>query len=135
MDCKFCDQKDLEQERVDPCYCHINPPCSACTDAPYVCKCGEQYDYEQPPTPKGTYKPKPCAAPKRRTLGDLDRSKIDWMHTGKVGRTFSDIHGYTPEGTTQNELLEHLRLNGRPCSPMFKSFQPGGYFHLSYFTD
>lgn len=31
----------------EPCSCHINPPCSACVDAPLVCnKCGDYFDEE-----------------------------------------------------------------------------------------
>ena len=134
IDCEECGEKDLEQVRQDGCRCHISPPCSACTDAPFVCrKCGEHSDYEQPEPPKQTFKP--YVTPPRKTLDDLDRTKIDWMHTGKGGRTFHDVHGYSPDGTSRDDILKHLRIESRPCMPRFKTFSPGGYFHLSYFID
>lgn len=134
VNCDNCGEKDLEQIRQDGCSCHINPPCSACTDAPFVCsKCGEHTEYEAPEMPKQTYRP--YTPPKVKTLADLDRAKIDWIHTGKGGRSFHSIHGYTPEGTTSQDVLKHLRLEGRPCMPKFGSFNSGGYFTLTYFTD
>lgn len=134
IDCEYCGEKDIEQERQDSCSCHICPPCSACTDAPFVCRvCGEHTEYTPPPMPKSTYKPSIAYKPK--TLGDLDRSKIDWIHTGKGGRSFHSIHGYTPEGTTQEDVLKNLRLQDRHCLPKFGSFQSGGYFSLTYFID
>lgn len=133
MDCKECGEKDLETERQRDCSCHISPPCSACTDAPYICRnCGEIYEIEHS-TVKSNYKPMPL--PKRKTLKDLDRTKISWLHTGNGGKTFHDIHGYAPAGTTQKDLLDHMGLTNRPCLPRFKSFKSGGYFHLSYFID
>lgn len=37
----------MEFKRVEQCYCHINPPCSACENAPLICtECGFQIDPE-----------------------------------------------------------------------------------------
>lgn len=135
MDCKKCGEIDIQTERQLPCSCHIAPPCSSCTDAPFVCdKCGEIYECDL-----STYEPssnyEPIKFPKPRTLKDLDRAKIDWIHTGNGGRSFHDIHGYCPVGTTTNDILIHLRVKDRPSMPLFKSFKSGGYFHLSYFID
>lgn len=134
VDCIHCGEKDLEQERQDDCSCHISPPCSSCTDAPFVCRnCGEHTEYEPPEIPKYTYKTyEPI---KLKTLDDLDRSKIDWVHTGKGGRSFHSIHGYCPEGTTSEDILKHLRIDNRPCLPKFGAFKSGGYFSLTYFID
>lgn len=35
--CPECEQGELYFRRVEPCRCHISPPCSACTNAPLVC--------------------------------------------------------------------------------------------------
>lgn len=44
--CPACSKGRLQYERQDPCSCHINPPCSACVDAPLTCdECGE-FDFE-----------------------------------------------------------------------------------------
>ena len=134
MDCEKCGEKDIETERQEGCSCHVNPPCSACTDAPFVCRsCGEMFEIEHPILSAQTYKPMPM--PKPRTLQDLDRTKIDWIHTGKGGRSFHDVHGFCPDGETRDGILRHMRLEGRPCLPMFKAFESGGFFHLSYFID
>lgn len=35
----------LLEYRVDGCSCHVNPPCSACVEAPLVCeKCGAEVE-------------------------------------------------------------------------------------------
>jgi hypothetical protein len=133
MDCD-CGEKDLETERVECCSCHINPPCGACVDAPYVCrKCGEQYEVERPNY--SNVKSIPYVPPKRKTLSDLSRDKIDWIYTDHGGRSFVEVHGYCPQGTTKDDILVHLRIKHRPCLPMFKAFDSNGYFKLSYFTD
>lgn len=45
--CPACGTGTLKYRRVRDCFCHISPPCSACVDAPLVCKdCGEMYERE-----------------------------------------------------------------------------------------
>ena len=37
----------MEFKRLEPCSCHVNPPCSACVDATLICtECGFQIDPE-----------------------------------------------------------------------------------------
>ena len=118
------------------CSCHIHPPCSACVGNPYECDtCGDVFELPPPPlskwTPKTSY-----VAPKRRTLEDLDRSKIDWIIAGGEGwHSGMVVHGFCPLGTTQDDILIALGIKSRPCLPSFKSFEGGGYFKVSYFTD
>lgn len=47
-DCNRCDNGIMGFRPVENCYCHSNPPCSACTDNPLVClKCGANPDDDE----------------------------------------------------------------------------------------
>lgn len=128
--CPECHEGNLYYPPVQNCTCHINPPCSACTDRQLECdKCG--YQPEEPeykdllvtPISYGVgismreYKPKP-----------LDNSKIDYrvkMHTG-----FSQIcEGVYPEGTTMAEVEKKVRgsFGGR-----FEHFGNGKFKYIAY---
>lgn len=44
--CPECKKGELTYH-VEVCTCHINPPCSACVDAPLTCnECGAEFDEE-----------------------------------------------------------------------------------------
>lgn len=136
-DCHHSDCKGkLKPCKIERCACHINPPCSACVDNPYECDtCGEVFEASPPPPPKWESQ-NPYVAPKLRTLEDLDRSKIDWIiASGEGWHSGTVVHGYCPQGTKPDDILVALRINSRPCLPRFKSFNSGGYFKVSYFTD
>lgn len=128
--CPECRNGHLYYPPVQNCTCHINPPCSACTDRELECdKCG--YQPEEPeykdllvtPIAYGVgismreYKPKP-----------LDNSKIDYrvkMHTG-----FSQIcEGVYPKGTTMAEVEKKVRgsFGGR-----FVEFDNGKFKYIAY---
>ena len=76
--CPECEEGKLYYPLVENCSCHINAPCSACTNKSLVCdECGyepEEEPYKDIPITLGTpslyvreYKPKP-----------LDNTKIDY---------------------------------------------------------
>lgn len=44
--CPYCSIGRLEYAEVENCSCHINPPCSACTDAELRCDYCERYEDE-----------------------------------------------------------------------------------------
>lgn len=124
-----CPEKDckglFDYIRVKSCSCHINPPCSACTDAPLTCKeCGFEPDeppHKDLPIVPGLftreYKPKP-----------LDKTKISYrskMHSGS-----SMIkEGVYPDGTTKEEVQKEVNgtFGGR-----FNRFGNGRFEFVAY---
>jgi hypothetical protein len=116
---------NFEYIREKSCSCHINPPCSACVDAPLTCnKCGHIPDeppYKDVPVHPGIamreYKPRP-----------LDKTKIDYrskMHTGS-----SMIkEGIYPDDTTQKEVEAVVKgtFGGR-----FTRFGNGQFTYIAY---
>ena len=116
----------IEARPVENCSCHINPPCSACTEPRNYCeKCGwEESEEELPALPPqytgvtpASFGPKP-----------LDSSKIDWRprpHTH-----FSMIkEGVYPDGTTKAEVEEKVKgtFGGR-----FLRFGNGNFEYVAY---
>lgn len=111
---------------VEGCSCHINPPCSTCTDRKLVCdECGYEPDepayMDVPLTSSGLcvreYKPKP-----------LDNTKIDYrtkMHTAST----MIKEGVFPEGTSLEEVLSVVRgtFGGR-----FVHFGNGKFKYIAY---
>ena len=119
-----CDGR-FEFIRQGSCSCHINPPCSACTDAPLTCKeCGHEPDQPEfkdvtivPGLAMREYKPRP-----------LDKTKISWrtkMHTH-----FTQIcEGIYPEGATRADVQEKVKgtFGGR-----FEQFGNGKFKYVAY---
>jgi hypothetical protein len=119
------------------CSCHINPPCSSCARTYEYCpECGwdhqeeadEEYRKRVVITDGLTY-----ILPKRRTLDDLDKSKIDWFCSGGW-HSGTEVTGVYPEGTKMKEVLKALKVHENPNMPRFKRFADG-IFTLTYFTD
>ena len=99
--CPECKDGILDwEERKTSCSCHINPPCSACTDRRLKCnKCGwleERLDYKDVPVVPGLamreFAPRP-----------LDNTKIDYRVKGHTGAS-QICEGVYPEGTTPHEV-------------------------------
>ena len=128
--CPECCEGILYYPPVQNCTCHINPPCSACTDRQLECdKCGYQpeepeykdipvtYDFNGFYIAQREYKPRP-----------LDNSKIDYrikMHTAA-----SQIcEGVYPEGTTMEEVRKVVdgTFGGR-----FEHFGNGKFKYIAY---
>lgn len=128
--CPECEGGRLYYPPVRNCTCHINPPCSACTDKQLECyKCGYQpeepeykdvpitYDYNGFYVTQREYKPKP-----------LDNSKIDYrikMHTAA-----SQIcEGVYPKGTSMEEVRKVVNgtFGGR-----FEHFGNGKFKFIAY---
>lgn len=122
--CPECDG-NFHYPPVENCACHINPPCSACTDNRLECdKCGyepEEPEYKDVPVALGLsmreYKPKP-----------LDNMKIDYrvkMHTAAT----QICEGVYPEGTTRQEVEAVVRgsFGGR-----FEQFDNGRFKYIAY---
>lgn len=123
--CPECHKGHLYYPPVINCACHINPPCSACTNRNLTCDtCG--YEPEEPeavdiPITSGLamreYKPKP-----------LDPSKIDYrtkMHT--AGSMIKQ--GVYPAGTSEEEVEQVVKgtFGGR-----FNRFGNGTFEYVAY---
>lgn len=131
MECQKCKSDNLEQRRVNDCSCHINPPCSACVDAPLFCnECGYEQEFDRLPLSNIEYKP--SSTFKVRTLADLDRTKIDWISSSHTH--FSMIkEGCFPVGTEKSKVIDEVKgsFGGR-----FDVFNPDtGYFKYVAYTD
>ena len=128
--CPECKDGRLFYPPVQNCTCHINPPCSACTDRELECdKCGyqpEEPEYKDVPVTydvggfylaQREYKPRP-----------LDNSKIDYrikMHTAA-----SQIcEGVYPKGTSMEEVRKVVdgTFGGR-----FEHFGNGKFKFIAY---
>lgn len=113
----------LKFEGVVNCSCHINPPCSACTDEALHCPvCGwvEEKILEDSAKVKST----PYVFERR----ELDKTKIDWHNLGHTH--FSMIkEGVYPEGTTKSQVLEKVKgtFGGR-----FAYFGNGKFKYIAY---
>lgn len=100
-----------EYESENQCCCHINPPCSYCTDSREYCPiCGWDGRTEQIEDNKkrnSTFQ-KTYDVFKSRTMEDLDRTKIDYISESHTH--FSMIKkGVFPKGTTRSEVAEIVK--------------------------
>lgn len=115
----------LNYPPAENCSCHINPPCSACTDRLLTCdKCGFEEDAPEykdvavsPGLSMREYKPKP-----------LDNTKIDYkikMHTAAT----QICEGVYPEGTSIDAVRKVVNgsFGGR-----FEYFKDGKFKFIAY---
>lgn len=115
----------MEYPPTQNCSCHINPPCSACTDKLLTCnECGYEEDppeykdvFVAPGLSMREYKPRP-----------LDNTKIDYrvkMHTAAT----QICEGVYPDGTTSKEVEKVVRgtFGGR-----FEHFGNGRFKYVAY---
>ena len=118
-------QGKLEYKPVENCSCHINPPCSACTDNALTCNdCGWKeeapaFKYVQaaPGLTMCEYKPKP-----------LDKTKIDYRI--KLHTHMSMIkEGCHPKGTLRSAVEDVVRgtFGGR-----FEHFTETSFKYVAY---
>lgn len=128
--CQNCESGVLEFTIVKSCSCHINPPCSACVDAPLKCNnCGFEEEIEHL---NGYRMVVDKNTPERRILSyrerALDKTKIDWH--SKPHTNFTMIkEGVYPEGTTREQVLEKIEgtFGGR-----FDYFEKGKFKYIAY---
>jgi len=110
------------------CSCHINPPCSFCTDKKYYCPvCGWRSEDDER---RRVDDNKKCdvfnCTPK--TLADLDKTKF-----GYISRCYTHSamikEGFYPEGMTMDEVQEKIRgtFGGR-----FVEFSGGRFKYIAY---
>lgn len=128
--CPECHKGVLEYSPVENCSCHINPPCSACTDRFLLCPdCNfepDEPDYKDVPiTPfeygvgisMREYKPKP-----------LDNTEIDY-HTEMHTHFSQKVKGVYPAGTTPDEVRKAV---GGTFGGRFTYFQDGKFEFIAY---
>ena len=101
----------IDETEKRGCSCHINPPCSACTEPRAFCpSCGwddadEREEYESNRKHSSEYAPDFF---KVRTIADLDKSKIDYLYRPHTHFTMIK-EGVFPIGTSKEELLNEIR--------------------------
>lgn len=127
--CPECKEGILRYSKAENCSCHINPPCSACTDRKLTCdKCGfapEEPEYIDIPIARTEdtillmreYKPK-----------ELDKTKIDYrikMHTSST----QICEGVYPESASRADVEKIVRgtFGGR-----FEYFNNGRFKYVAY---
>lgn len=115
--------------RQGSCSCHINPPCSACVDAPLTCpECGWEAEQHEPETKYVSVAP--GLAMLERRPRPLDNTKIDYRI--KSHSNSSQIcEGVYPEGATKEDVRK--RVNGT-FGGRFEHFG-GGRFKFIAYTD
>ena len=123
--CPECRTGKVDWPPIEGCSCHINPPCSACTDRVLTCpECGwedEPPEYVYLPAAPGLFiredRPRP-----------LDRNKISWRSKGHTSCTMIK-EGVYPEGTTQEEV--RAVVNGS-FGGRFEQFGDGTFKFIAY---
>lgn len=116
----------LELEEHKGCSCHINPPCSNCTDRILLCpKC----DWEDE-KPDLRYSGEPSSFVPVWEPEELDNTKIDY-HIKSHSSCSQICEGVYPEGTTQTQV--RAVVNGS-FGGRFESFG-GGKFRFIAYTD
>ena len=118
------------------CSCHINPPCSYCTDISYMCgECGEE--------PEDAFKEsikeqknngwafENLIKSDSERFNELEGSKISWIDiTPNDNYYFSVKRGKYPEGTTAKQILENFSL----CFGYSYLNMGNGEFTIKYYT-
>ncbi len=128
--CTECGKGRFEYVKDGVCYCHISPPCSACTNSFLQCtECGfepDEPDYADVPIVPNylgvgissrEYKPKP-----------LDNTKIDYRTTTHTASTMIK-EGVYPKGTTREAVEKVVKgsFGGR-----FEYFAEGMFKYIAY---
>lgn len=127
--CPECLEGKLVYPPVENCSCHINPPCSACTDRDLTCdKCGftpDEPDYVDVPV---AYTEDTMLSMREYKPRELDNTKIDYRI--KAHTSFSQIcEGVYPEGTSREEVIKVVNgtFGGR-----FEHFGEGKFKFIAY---
>lgn len=120
----------IEERERKGCSCHINPPCSSCTeDVSYCPVCGwDSADEVVVINDYAVTQNKHTGVAKSWKLRDLDSSKLDYH--SKSHTHFSMIkEGFYPEGMTQEEVREKVKgtFGGR-----FEFFGNGKFKFIAY---
>lgn len=124
-----CSQPDcdghIDYPPVVNCSCHINPPCSACTDRNLTCQeCGWE---DESPSHKWVAVA-PGLSMREEKPRPLDNTKIDYRI--KMHSSCSQIcEGVYPEGTTMDQVREKVKgtFGGR-----FEHFGDGKFKYVAY---
>lgn len=111
------------------CSCHINPPCSACTDPRNFCPdCEWEEKDDQIFNGFIVNVDKETGNYRTWTPQPLDPTKIDWR--GKsITASAMEKEGVYPEGTTQADVLKEVEgtFGGR-----FEHFGNGRFKYIAY---
>lgn len=123
--CPECKDSRIDWEEHPGCSCHINPPCSGCTDRRLVCSACDWRDEAPECTCKAAgggisemvYRPKP-----------LDNTKVDWRYEPHTHFSMKK-KGVYPEGMEKEAVEREVRgtFGGR-----FLSFGGGKFSYIAY---
>lgn len=128
---KMCRGVIAEHQSETGCSCHINPPCSSCTDDRHYCpRCDWSAKDERTEYMNGFIikVDKSSGVFNSYKLRELDKSKVDY-------HTFSHTHfsqrhvGVYPEGTTAKEIEN---LCGGTFGGRFSRFSGGEFEYIAY---
>lgn len=115
----------------DTCSCHINPPCSSCTEPRAYCETCKWDELEEV-REKESLHTNICKelswGVKIKTLSDLDNTKIDYIVEGHSNSS-QKVIGVYPEGTSMEEVEKIAKgsWGGR-----FKRFENGNFVYIAY---
>ena len=118
----------IDSHASEGCYCHINPPCGACTSPRNFCP---ECDWQEKDDPLVVMEVHTIHLPTgftERRKRILDPSKIDYRVEGHT--SFSQLCiGVYPEGTTRNDVEAVVRgsFGGR-----FNHFGNGRFEYVAY---
>jgi hypothetical protein len=123
--CPVCHHGKMDWPATKNCICHINPPCSACTDKKLTCQsCGYEDD---PPKFKDV-----CVAPgllmREYAPRPFDKTKVDYRTKSHTG--FSMIkYGVYPSGMSREDVEKVVKgtFGGR-----FTNFGNGEFEYIAY---
>lgn len=119
----------IDEHERHSCNCHINPPCSACTENRRFCPvCDWNGSEEQKEVPITNSYGQNTSIYKEKTIDDLDKTKIDYLI--KPHTNFSQIvEGVYPENTTIEEVGNKVMgtFGGR-----FDYFEKGKFRYIAY---
>jgi len=124
---------ELEYITEGCCSCHINPPCSYCTDAPLVCvDCGEIDEKLELPKINTTHKPSTPIKYKtmQESFDELPSDKFGFTKGVNTGWGMI-VKGYNPDRLTKEEVLSKCGVC-KYGSPHFKKFNEIFIFTYSY---
>jgi hypothetical protein len=122
-------------ERMDDdggCSCHINPPCSYCVDATFICPVCDWNEVDEPDfetVEAAAERIENAWSPSRIVqLADLDNSEVNWISKSHTNSSMIK-EGVYPEGMTSGQVEQQVRgtFGGR-----FAAFDNGKFKYIAY---
>jgi len=119
----------IELREKGSCSCHINPPCSSCTEARAYCPvCGWDENDDKIFNDYRVSVDKKTGNFTSWEPRKLDNTKIDW-HSKSNTHSSMIKEGVYPEGTTMKQVAEKVKgtFGGK-----FRQFGGGRFIYIAY---